>query len=657
MSKTSHPQSRSGHPGLILCMGMVVVAGMVYYAHAPALEARALAIDDHQYLVNNSLVRHPSGRAAWQFLSEVRSPSTVGGYYQPLTMISLMLDTAMGGDVDNLWVYHRTSLALHIVNTLLVILLLYLLFDDPVIAACVGLLFGVHPMTVEPIPWIGERKTLLAAFFALGSTIAYVKYVNSRVPSAQSAIRNPPSTSFWYAMVMAFYILALLSKPTSTMLPLAFLLMDMWPLHRFNKSAIIEKAPFLLIGAVSSVFTYVSQAATFVETPVDYGPLRIPLVICHNIVFYLYKMLWPVSLSAFYPYPQPLSLANPVVLAGLIGTIALIATLLFLWKRNVRPPLIAWLIFMVILFPTLGVIGFTVVIASDKYVYLPAIGLLMLLAWAFQKAIERRSPSAGLAMIAMVLIVAGIEARGSRAYLQQWQTTERLYAHMISLAPGQPGLHFAQGHHYQFVGRPDAAMTEYQRALELDPSRRDARLNAAGILLDRGDAAGALAHYDKLLSSHPDDVEALNNRGLALIGAGNVTSGLADYKRALELRPNYAEAHNNLGMALGRQGDLDGAVTEFQTAIKIREDFLEAWKNLAAAYWRQGRMKDAVGAYQSLYELHVDDAEVNLLLARAWKAAGHNGKAQGVLQAYSARHPGHVEIEAELSELTKSALP
>ena len=155
-----------------LLAGLIIVVCLAVAAvYRPAISAKALCFDDYRYFVDNPLVRNPSLESAWKFLSEVLRPSTVGGYYQPLTMISLMLDYALVGPTDDISQFHRTSLALHVANTALIIVLLYLLFDRAWIAAAVGLLFGMHPLTVEPIPWIGERKTLLAAFFALWSLV------------------------------------------------------------------------------------------------------------------------------------------------------------------------------------------------------------------------------------------------------------------------------------------------------------------------------------------------------------------------------------------------------------------------------------------------------------------------------------------------------
>ena len=206
-----------------------IVCAAVCVTHWPVLSARALTFDDEQYFTENVLVQKPGIESAKRFLGEVLKPSTVAGYYQPLTMISLMIDYRLGGREGDLLLVHRTSLILHIMNTALLIIFVYHLFGVPWAAAAGGLLFGLHPMTVEPVAWISERKTLLATFFSLWSLIFYVRFARSGDLKV-------------YFGCMTAYILALMSKPTSVPLPILMLLLDFWPLRRLNKRAVWEKS-------------------------------------------------------------------------------------------------------------------------------------------------------------------------------------------------------------------------------------------------------------------------------------------------------------------------------------------------------------------------------------------------------------------------------
>ena len=267
--------------------------------HWPGLSAKALSFDDQQYLTRNVLVQNPGWASAKRFLTEVLEPSTVQGYYQPLAMISLMLDYAAGGRENNLRPFHITSLALHTANTALIIVLLYLLFDNIWAAAAVGLLFGVHPMTVEPIPWVGERKTLLAAFFALWSLI----FLRSLCADRPSEILRR----------LFFDVFAGVNVQTySVPLPLVMLLMDYWPLKRLDIKTLLEKLPLFVLGIISAVITYISQHRTAATTlPTQFGPQYIPLVLCHNIIFYLYKIILPVNLVIALCLPKTFWVVEP----------------------------------------------------------------------------------------------------------------------------------------------------------------------------------------------------------------------------------------------------------------------------------------------------------------------------------------------------------
>ena len=342
----------------VLLIAVAIVVGWVYH---PVLGATAIWVDDQQYVTDNPLVLNPSWGAVKQFLSEVQQPSTVMGYYQPLTMISLMLDSATGGGPDRLRPFHRTSLALHIMNTALVIVLLILLFEEPYTAAMVGLLFGVHPLTVEPVSWIADRKTLLATFFALGALIAYVKYTYARALDAAEASKEAgrrrlhiPSSRSWYAGTAACYALALLSKPTSTPLPILFLLLDYWPLRRLDRGAILEKVPFFVLGSIATGVTILSQQNTaIIQYPSYQSWPAVLLAICYNVVFYLWKMVWPGHLFAFYLRPDPMSLQSPMLIAGVVGTVMLllVTSISLLWTRAL---LTGWLFYLVALLQPWG---------------------------------------------------------------------------------------------------------------------------------------------------------------------------------------------------------------------------------------------------------------------------------------------------------------
>lgn len=638
----------SARPLTPLLVPLALAAVLVTSVHWPALSAGALSFDDHAYLVDNPLVRNPSLDSVGRFLGEILEPSTIGGYYQPLTMISLMVDYALGGSIDDLRPFHRTSLGLHVANTLLVILLLYLLFKQPWPAALVGILFGAHPLTVEPIPWVGERKTLLAAFFSLLAMISYVRYAQTRRWG-------------FFLGAMGGYLLALLSKPTSTPLPLAMLLLDYWPLHRFSRRAVLEKLPLLAVGAASAVITFISQRRTAgVTLPGEYDPLVIPLTLCHNIMFYPYKMLWPSNLTSHYAPPSPLSLSDPWIAAGVVGTCLLIP--LLIWSlRKTRAPATCWLIYFLMLGPTIQIIGFSNVIASDKYAYLPSVGLLILLAYCITKWLSR-APSPldqkkRLTIIAVAaLFLCSAEAYGTRKYLTVWRDTEGLYRHMIRLSPKAPSLHAHLGNLLLDQGRLDEAVQEANLAVQYGPKMAELHNDLANALRAQGKTDEAIREYTEALRLRPDFAPPMNNLGSLLVAQGRTKEALdyfaeairrfptladahynlartllvlgrkeeavASYKKTLELRYHYSDAHNDLATVLAEQGRTQEAIDHFKEAIRFSPNYAEARFNLAETLERLGRLPEAVREYQEVLRINPRDDDARAAVDRLVKK-GH----------------------------------
>jgi len=557
---------------LLLIVGLVAVVAGTYW---PVLSAQAISFDDHQYVLENPLVQNPSWTSARRFLCEVRRPSTVAGYYQPLAMISLMLDCAMGGRPDDFRQFHRTSLALHLVNTCLVMGLMYALFGELWIAAMVGLLFGLHPLHVEAVATVGERKTVLSPFFALLCLIVHVRYAR------RSSLRS-------YAACMGLYVLSLLSKPTSMPLPLLMLLLDYWPLGRLNRRAVIEKLPFFVVGAGFAVITVVSQGQYgAVPMPGDYPLLRVPLILCHNIVFYLWKIVFPVDLSVHYPFPEPLGLSNPAVSAGVVGTGLLI---LVLWASRRRTPAfwVGGLFFVVAILPTMGIVGFSVVLTSDKYVYLPLVGLGLSLSWVLGPLWSTRVNGGRVygrraGPLALVLILAAAEAWTTRRTLAPWGDSVSLFLHMANLAPravivrNNLGLILAQR------GRLDEAVDQYREALRVKPDYELAHRNLADALLRKGRTDEAIAHYIEALRINPNMAAAHFKLGNLLVGRGRLEEAIVHFRQTVRLNPTMPEAHNNLGAAILRQGKAEEAIEHFTEALRLKPDFEAARRNLTAA--------------------------------------------------------------------------
>lgn len=632
---------RSSTPVLI---GLAVAAaGLALAANAPALSAKAFWLDDQEYLVQNYLVRNPSWASAARFVGEVRAPSTVGGYYQPLTMISLMLDVARGGGPDHLATFHQTSLALHLANTLLIIVLLYLLFESPWPAVVPGLLFGVHPMMADSIAWIAERKTVLATFFALASLVCYVRYARVR-------------RGRWYAAAFVLFGLGLLSKPTITLLPVMLILLDFWPLRHLTRRTLIEKTPFFTLAGVSAVVTYLSQKATCgVSDPGEHSVLRIILTVCHNTFFYPAKLIWPANLATQYPFPQPMDLSHPVLLAGLIGSVVLIG-LLLLSLRWTRALVTGWLIFFFGMLPAMGIIGVTFSIASNRYVYFPALGLALILGaaikWLWGHATQPapatwRRPA--ITAVAGLLVVCEILA--TRSYLAHWRDPETLARHMVEIAPDCAPLHNQLAYVLTNQGNIDEAVKHYQEAMRLEPRLPAPLFSLATISLSMRRLDEAISGFEAALRIRPTWPEAFNNLGIALAMKGSNDQAIESYRQALRLRQAYPEAHTNLALELVDKGAVDEAIAHYLEALQVHPGYVLAHYHLAGALAGKREFDRAGDHYRTAIRLAPGFAAAHKGLGSLLERQGRRDEAIREYRAAVSLDPSDSNAQARLRDL------
>lgn len=622
-----------------LGLAAVFLTATVWALYWPGLSSTVMAVDDENYVHRNELVQNPSWASAGRFFAEVLKPSTVPGYYQPLTMISLMLDHAVGGRPGNLRPFHRTNVWLHVFNTLLILLFVFQLFRSVWAAFLAALLFCVHPLAVEPVTWISDRKTLLATTFALASLNFYLQFTTSRRGLA------------YYAALAAF-IPALLSKPTVLPLPIILLLLDYWPLRRLRENALKEKIPFLILAAIFAFITLGSQGATAgVTVPTSDDPFRTVLLVCHNLGFHISKLVRPTNLISFYPAPDPISLANSAVLWGVIVVLGLIVGLV-ISALGTQCLWVGFAIFLVAIFPTLGIVGFAKGVAYDKFAYFPSIGILMVIGYVLSRALRHENgvnlSVRSKTIIIGVLVVTGLGTAGTRKQLSFWRDSETYYARMIELAPDSAEPYFARGtarkaagqidgaiEDYQTatrldsslykghnnlatllhgVGRTEEALDRYRRALELKPTLWSAHNNYAQVLFELGRFAEAAEHFENALRQAPNWAPAHYHAGQSYAKLGQAEKAIHHFRTALRHRPRSPSTHNALGTLLLERGDHEGAIQHYRQAIQQDAQMASARYNLARALADHGQVGEAVEEYRKVIELgeHGFDAHYNL---------------------------------------------
>ncbi|HEY6837644.1 MAG TPA: tetratricopeptide repeat protein [Geobacteraceae bacterium] len=522
--------SEEGRGGARLLAILLLIVTVAVYA--PVAHNGFVTYDDDGYVTNNAMVRAGlTGRGfVWAFTAIHEAN------WHPLTWLSHMADCQLFG-LDPRG-HHLMNLAFHGANTLLLFLLLVRLFRAPWRSAAVALLFAVHPLHVESVAWVAERKDLLAALFWFLALVAYLRYA-----------KGP--TIGRYLAVLALFVLGLLAKPMVVTLPLILLLVDWWPLGRFTttplRRLLVEKVPFLLISLGSALITVVAQKkgdtiASLTQISLDERLANIPVA----YVRYLVKMVWPADLAVFYPYPH-LSWWEPVAALGLLAVVTTAAVRL----RRERPWLLfGWLWYLVILLPVIGIVQVGLQSMADRYTYLSLIGPFLALVWGAAELCRRlpqRRMLLGFLAVA-VMVPLALLARRQTGF---WRDSMTLFTHAAAAVPGN------------FIA-----------------------LNNLGTLYaDKGMSAEGDRFYREALRANPSYAQAWYNLGVSLDAEGRIAEAQAHFAEAVRLRPSFAEAHYNLAITLGKQGRVAEAVGEFREAVRLNPDWSEARRKLAGAEW------------------------------------------------------------------------
>ncbi len=593
------------------------IAFLTFLVYLPVLRNDFVGWDDGTYVVNNPFVH-----ALNETLLMRAFLNFYAGNWHPLTWISHALDYAVWG--LNPLGHHLTNNLLHAINTFWVVLLVVTLIEairgrQPLssqvvglsrtdsttqqfnsstsafmvrdshftfIPACMtGLLFGLHPIHVESVAWVAERKDLLCALFFLLSTMAYTEYAWTVItPSSSSYLERGWQSRGHYLLSLFFFILALLSKPMAVSLPAVLLILDWYPFGRIAslktfRTSLVEKIPFFALGLASSVITILAQKAGGAMSMMEFVPLTTrTLVAAKSLISYLVKMMFPMNLLPLYPYPGNVSFLSLEFLAPVIlitGTTAACGAIL---KRE-KLWLAIWLYYIVTLIPVLGIIQVGAQPMADRYTYLPCLGPFLaaglLSAWIYRRIWTARKRALFL-RIGSIAAAAAVFVSLSYVTLKQisvWRNGITLWSYVIEKEPLKvPRAYNNGGLALMERGRIDEALDYFHTAVRLDPANASAFNNLGLAYKTKGMFDEAIEQFQKALSISPDDPEVHNNLGVAYKYKGLYEKAKEQCQIALSLKPDYAEAHFNLGSIYLETGALDKAKEEFEAGLKMRPD-------------------------------------------------------------------------------------
>jgi len=483
----------------------------------------------------------------------------------------------------------------------------------------VAALFAIHPLHVESVAWVSERKDVLSGLFFALTLAAYLGYVRR------------PFSVLRYLLVVFCFALGLLSKPMLVTLPFALWLLDYWPLGRwkpfagavaateggfvpaFPRRVILEKVPLILLAAASCAVTMMAQTTAMAALEGIPWTTRAANAMVSYIV-YLGQSLWPASLVAFYPYTR--DALSWWTVAGSVILLASVSVVVVMWRRNRPYLLLGWLWYLGMLVPVIGLVQVGAQARADRYMYLPLIGPSLALAWASieltgESLIRRR-----LCGMAWLLVLVALTAMASQQ-ASYWRDSETLWTHALTATSRNWQAHNSLGTALAARGQLDEAIAHFQKALEIQPDDAETHYNLGKALAGRGQVEGTIAHYRKALEIRPDFAEAHNNLGNVLVAHGQFNEATTHYQKALEINPDYVEANYNLGIALAGRGQIEGAIAHYQKALEINPDDADTHNALALALASRGQVDEAIAHFHMALKIQADspNAHNNLALA------------------------------------------
>ena len=567
---------------IALCAALI--AALTVIAFSGSLDNGFVNWDDGLYVTANPLIQDLS----WDNLKEILSTFYRDDYRLITVLLSYTLEYRLFG-LDP-FIYHLDNLVIHVLNTLLVFYLVLKLSGRVSVALATGLLFGVHPVHVEAVAWVSERKGLLSAFFFLGAVILYIFH------------KERPRRLFYYLSLAAF-LLSLLSKLVAVTLPVVLLLVDYLSCRTFTRKTLMEKVPFFVLSgvfAVDTVFMYKTMGQLGSIEPLS--AVEVLLLSCRSLAAYLAATVLPVNLSAIYPYPAEISISSPGFFLPPLILAALAAAVLYSMKYT-RAVVFGALFFLITLSPVLKVVPFASggSTMADRYMYIPSVGLLFLAGLAFHElyaqagALGRATRLAAAAGLGAA-VAAGIFLTYQRG--EVWKDSETLWQSVIELHPESSFARYNLANAYAKLGRFEEAAEEYRLAIALDPDFKDSHFNLANAYAKLGRLEEAAEEYRAAIALDPSDRDGHFNLAGVYAKLARFEEAAEEYRLSIALDPGFEDAHFNLGNLLAKLGRFDQAVEEYEKALALNPQRADILNNLGIVYARSGAVDKAVRAFR-----------------------------------------------------------
>jgi Flp pilus assembly protein TadD len=510
------------------------------------------------------------------------------------------------------WGHHLVNVLFHIANTLLVYLVLLKGAGAVWRSALVAAIFAVHPLHVESVAWVAERKDVLSTFFGLLAILAYFRFAR---------LRGSRAASIAYALAIFAFAQSLMSKPMLVTLPAVLVLFDIWPLRRLRvqggsmsiMSLLLEKVPFLALSVASSIITVIAQRqggviASYEHLPIDQ---RLATAVVAYAT-YLAKTIWPVDLAAVYPHPGQWPAATVAVSAGTLVVMTIIAGA-FVW-RNRWAPLIGWLFYLGTLVPVIGLVQVGSQAMADRYTYVPLIGIFIMIAWVLPDGLAKHlRVTTGVLLGVWLAVLSAV----SVVQIGYWRNSVSLFEHAARVTQRNYIAHVNLAFTYAMAGEFDAASRNFAQALQINPPYAKSNDFLGRELMNKAFWPRATKHYQQLAEAFPNDAGIANSLGVALMGENRLDEAIAKLREAVRVDPHYASAHANLGRALLQSQSLAEAQASLQAAIAIDPSLPEAHANLGLIYAMNDQLEQAISEFRAALKLRPNYPEAQQYLNTA----------------------------------------
>jgi FOG: TPR repeat len=567
---------------VLICLALVILTVVTFWS---LKYCGFINLDDNLYVYENVYVQ--SG-LNWNSIVQAFSSelAKISGHWHPLTWLSLMLDYQIFG--LNPSGYHLINLLFHVMNTLLLFIILRRMTKTLWPSAFVAALFAIHPLHVESVAWIAERKDVLSTFFWMLTMGAYSYYVE-----------HPGFRRYFF--VLLFFALGLMAKSMLVTLPFVLLLLDYWPLRRFQeikpadpeyKWSLIypllwEKVPLFVLAILSSIVTYVAAQKGGAVSSIEAIPLGVRIGNAFvSYIAYIGKMIWPSNLAVFYPYPK--FLVPWQVLGSVFLLIAI--TLVVIWRAKKFPYLATgWLWYAGTLVPVIGILQAGPQAMADRYTYIPLIGLFIMVAWGVPELLKKwnHRKEILLASSALSILCFSIITWTQVGY---WQNNITLFDHTLKVTYNNWLAYYNRGVAYNGLGNYRQTIEDLNRAIKIKPGFADAYSNRGVAYAGFGNYRQAIEDFNGAIKIKPGYADAYYNRGHAYADLGNYKQAIEDYNRAIEIKPGYAEAYNNRGAAYNVLSNYRQAIEDYGRAIEIKPGWADAYINRGVTYGKLGNI-------------------------------------------------------------------